>query len=504
MTNSWRIIISLLFFCLISEVKSAKILVVSLPHYSVVAESNAIAVELVKRGHSVTFYLPSDFDNTKAVPDLPIIRYGTNMTAMFLSMAKKINDDVYADGANVYFTMRNMRIDFCNQINDVKALKKLKDEKFDYAIVNLLFFMKCIYLIPHNLNIPYASVSTAITELEIGHPAAPSFIPFILSHYGTEMSFFERVVNLFYHLGPTIMLHYLFPSYDVSKTVPKISYNEAEDLPKKSEIFLENSDFVLNFPKPTMPNFIQVGGLTTKAPKPLPTEIKKFFDDAPDGVIVMSFGSIFKPNKRTKELFISVFSKLKQRVFWKNDDAKIVNNIWMQPWLPQNDALAHPNTKLVIYHCGNNGMFESLYNAVPLLCLPHTADQLSNAKKLDHFHIGRSLSVALLTEEMILEAIQDLLTDSTYAGNITHLSRIFHSRPETPAERAASWLEYVFKFGGGHLRSNQNKLSPFQLLMGDVWCFIFTVIVLGIYVAIYSIRKCLGFICKKKNKEKMN
>lgn len=89
MTNSWRIIISLLYFCLISEVKSAKILVVSLPHYSVVAESNAIAVELVKRGHSVTFYLPSDFDNTKAVPDLPIIRYGTNMTAMFLSMAKK-------------------------------------------------------------------------------------------------------------------------------------------------------------------------------------------------------------------------------------------------------------------------------------------------------------------------------------------------------------------------------------------------------------------------------
>ena len=500
----WMIITGFLFSCWLPKVKNVNILVIPMPHHSTAAESNAVAQELAKRGHRLTFYLPSDFDSKKSVPNLPIIRYGKNVSTTMLSFVKKLNDEVYSNKIDLFSKLKMFRYTICGQIIDPEAFKKLQEEKFDFAIVTFLFIMKCTYLVPYNLKIPYASISTAMTELEIGHPVAASFTPFLLSNYGTEMSFTERVINLFFHFASTIMVRHVFPVYDVSSAVPKISYIEAEDLPKKSEIFLENSDFILNFPKPTMPNFVQVGGLTTKAPLPLPAKIKKFFDEAPNGVIVMSFGSVFKPNEHTKKLFMSVFSKLEQRVFWKNDDKKQVGNIWMHSWLPQNDALAHPNTKMIIYHCGNNGMFESLYNAVPLLCLPHTVDQLSNAKKLAHFNIGKFLEVTSLSEEIVLNAIKDILSNPTYRENIKHLSSIFHSRPEKPAERAASSVEYVLKYGSKHLRSNQNKLSPFQLLNGDIWFFIFAVVTVVFIIVCFLIRKCLHFICMKKSKEKTN
>lgn len=500
----WMAIVGFLFCFQIHKVKSANILAIPVPHYSTVAEIHSVAQELFKRGHNVTFYLPTDYDTRKSITKLPIITYGKNATAIMSSIINQFNDEVFHRKINIVSKMGNMRKMSCLQVNDAEAFKKLQAEKFDFAIVNFAIFMKCLYLIPYNLKIPYASVSTAMIQLEIGHPVSTNFVPFILLPYGTEMSFSQRVHNFLYHFISTILLRHVFSPYDISSAVPKLSFPEAEDLPKMSEIFLENSDFVLDFPKPTMPNFIQVGGLTTKSPNPLPEEIKRFFDEAPHGVIVMSFGSFFKPNTRTKNLFLSLFPKLKQRVFWKNDDEKRIKNIWMQSWLPQNDALGHPNTKLIIYHCGNNGMFESLYNAVPLLCLPLAGDQLCNAKKLDHFHIGRALEITTLTEEIVLNTIRDLLEDPSYKKNISHLSKIFHSRPETPSKRAASSVEYILKYGSQHLRSNQNKLSAFQLLMGDVWLFIFAIITVVLLGIVFLFRKCLQFLCKKKNKEKIN
>jgi UDP:flavonoid glycosyltransferase YjiC (YdhE family) len=47
-------------------------------------------------------------------------------------------------------------------------------------------------------------------------------------------------------------------------------------------------------------------------------------------------------------------------VFGLGDVEKEMENVLFLPWLPQNDLLGHPKTKLFITHCGKNGIFEAL------------------------------------------------------------------------------------------------------------------------------------------------
>ncbi|CAM9728445.1 unnamed protein product [Laminaria digitata] len=55
---------------------------------------------------------------------------------------------------------------------------------------------------------------------------------------------------------------------------------------------------------------------------------------------------------------------------------------FVRPWLPQGAALAHPNMRAAVTHCGMGGLFECAVNAVPLVPLPFTlsADQPINAR----------------------------------------------------------------------------------------------------------------------------
>lgn len=50
-----------------------------------------------------------------------------------------------------------------------------------------------------------------------------------------------------------------------------------------------------------MPNIISIGGAHIKAPKALPADLQKYLDDAKDGVIYFSLGSIMKSANMPKE-----------------------------------------------------------------------------------------------------------------------------------------------------------------------------------------------------------
>lgn len=52
--------------------------------------------------------------------------------------------------------------------------------------------------------------------------------------------------------------------------------------------------------------------------------------------------------------------------------------------MPQNDVLGHPKTRLFIGHAGLNGIFESIYHGVPMLCSPFFGDQFDNARAAKH------------------------------------------------------------------------------------------------------------------------
>jgi hypothetical protein len=51
-------------------------------------------------------------------------------------------------------------------------------------------------------------------------------------------------------------------------------------------------------------------------------------------------------------------------------------------WVPQNDVLAHPNTRAFLSHVGVNSQYEAVYHSVPVVAMPAFADQYQNADKV--------------------------------------------------------------------------------------------------------------------------
>lgn len=479
---------------------SEKLLALPLPIQNHVIEMNTISKELVKRGYEVVFFLPRGFDINQLGQNTRVVRYGHKMVEKinhFFSRVNKQNNKL-----NTLTKMSGLREIICSHIyKDVNSLKKLREERFDFAIVDFVFFLKCLYLVPYNLSIPFASTGRHISQLDIGHPVTAS-LSYRSTPFKLEIPFHERVINLLYQFLSRLLVSYFVPRIDVSNIAPELSWSDEEDLPKKSDIFIESSDTILDFPEPVMPNFIRVGCLTVRTTNPLPHSVKNFFDTANNGVIVMSFGSKFQTSSLIHSLFLSVFQKLKQQIFWKCDEGKLFKNILMYSGLSENDVLAHPNTKLFIYHCGRNGLFESVYNGVPLLCIPHSEDQFENARKIVHFQIGQFLEISQFIEDDIQHAIIEILEEPKYLANIRNLSKIFRSRSETPAEQAAAALEHVIHFGGKHLRSNHIEQSLFQLLLGDIWLAAFVLFTFLFMFILFSVWKCVFIIHNIKKKLK--
>ncbi|PVD26850.1 hypothetical protein C0Q70_11997 [Pomacea canaliculata] len=53
-------------------------------------------------------------------------------------------------------------------------------------------------------------------------------------------------------------------------------------------------------------------------------------------------------------------------VFRSNISSPNSKKILTSSWIPQNDLLAHPNTRVFVSHCGNDGQYEALFHAVPV------------------------------------------------------------------------------------------------------------------------------------------
>ncbi|XP_078616635.1 UDP-glucuronosyltransferase 2A3-like [Branchiostoma floridae x Branchiostoma japonicum] len=327
-----------------------------------------------------------------------------------------------------------------------------------------------------------------------------SYVPSTYSSFTDKMTFLERMSNALIDVLTNSAFQWTVLSGFDDLAQKYVSQNEStQSVVSRTDVWLYTTDSLLDFPRPTMPNIVHVGGLHVRESKPLSMEMEDFMESSGnEGVIVVSFGSIVKTMPMEKaEILASAFSRLRQKVVWRYGGKRppgLGDNTRLMDWLPQNDLLGHPRTRAFVTHTGAHGVYEALYHGVPMVCLPTWGDQTGNAARIEAHGVGIKLDFDTITTEQLYQAIVQVTEDVRYKETAARLSRLHRDQPQSPMERAVWWIEHVIKYGGlPHLRARAMELPWYQYYLLDVAAFLL-VSCSGVLWAVW--RSC-SFICSK-------
>ncbi|XP_042559876.1 UDP-glucuronosyltransferase 2A1-like [Clupea harengus] len=391
---------------------------------------------------------------------------------------------------------------------DDVLMKSLTDAKFDVVLTDP--GTGGGVLLARRLNLPLVLNVRWTVHGEAHFAIAPSplsYVPYPGAELTDKMTFSQRVQN---------MLTYAFGLFQIATIVtphytafckrffgPEVDYFS---LFQDADIWLMRNDFTFEFPRPTMPNVVYMSGFQCKPARPLPVDLEEFVQRSGEhGVIIMSLGTLFAelPSDITEEI-AAAFAQLPQKVIWRHKGAKpssLGNNTLLVDWMPQNDLLGHPKTKVFVAHGGTNGVQEAIYHGVPIAGLPLVFDQPDNLSRMERRGTAKVVDIAILDRAVFVEALRAVLYEPSYRENMQRLSRIHHDQPMKPLDRAIFWIEYVMRNGGApHLRTQSFRMSWMAYHSIDVILTLLMALLLLLFIMFLAIKKCYSVLFKKKVK----
>ncbi|KAF2366712.1 UDP-glucuronosyl/UDP-glucosyltransferase, partial [Trinorchestia longiramus] len=344
-----------------------------------------------------------------------------------------------------------------------------------------------------------------------GNWLPPSVVPCIFLPYDESMNFFERVENVFSLWEDTKWRGKILSTEKafLEKRFPNVG--DLSRYYEKSSLTFINSHPAMENPVPLLPNQIEIGLLNARRAEPLPKDLEDFIESSGDhGVIYFSLGTFTKSTdipSRAKLAFVEAFRRVPQKVIWgyDGDDLDLPANVLKRSFLPQQDILGHPKTRVYISHCGIQSTQEAKYHGVPVLAVPVSFDQPRNAARMVRKNIAVSLSWDTLTADHIVEALNILINDTSYSARMKQLSAVLQDQKESPGERAVWWIEYVIRHRGApHLQYTGKQLHFLQYICADIIAFLVVCLYISyrLFKAIVLIAFGLVFPASKQHKLK--
>ncbi|XP_038068056.1 UDP-glucuronosyltransferase 2C1-like [Patiria miniata] len=343
-------------------------------------------------------------------------------------------------------------------------------------------------------------------------PSPLAYVPEFVTGYTDIMSFPQRVKNYLISAATLLIYDYvLFAGVDRARAEAGLDTRMGtREIVARSELFILNWDFHIEFPRPISPNTILIGGLTIGPPKPLPQVFEDFIQGSGEhGVVIFSVSTLLHVmDMDMAEMIAAALAKLPQRVIWKylgeERPGALGNNTMIVPWISQKDLMAHEKTRLLIYHGGLNGGYEAMYYGVPILGIPLFTDQVDDLVRLK-YHVGMAdyfpKGVRGLTSEQLYQGIRRVLDDPSYQENATRASgKLRDSQSERgvteglPLARTARWIEYAMEHGTAHLQTKQDSLAWYQHILLDVTC----IYVAAIGAVLWALNKLCCCCCRRQ------
>lgn len=459
--------------------------------------------ELHTRGHEITVMRPSDSWYIK--PESPhyksiTVNSSTGLNEEGFGLFVDTMMNMKRKGASLwdsislelelveqFYEMHKKLIQMMGDMfEDTKMMQSLRDAKYDLVLTDPT--VGGGVLLAHRLGLPLV-FNVRWTIQGEGHqaiaPSPLSYVPIPGAELTDKMTFSERVKNILYYFFTCFQIWYVAePNY--KPFVHRYFGNDVHymELFQAADIWLMRNDFTFEFPRPTMPNVVYMSGFQCKPSKPLSKELEDFVQSSGEhGVIVMTLGTLVGklPEDITEEIAAG-FAQLPQKVIWRHKGKRpstLGNNTLLLDWLPQNDLLGHPKTRVFVAHGGTNGLQEAIYHGVPLVGLPLMFDQPDNFFRMKARGVAKVLDIATVNKDNFLEALKEVLYDPTYREKMKVLSNLHRDQPMKPLDRAMFWIEFVMRHkGAAHLRTESYKMSMIQYHSIDVVAFLTAVILL--------------------------
>lgn len=438
----------------------------------------------------------------KVLPMMLKFERGTYPLMNFLRMSVEVMD--------IFIEIHRAIGEFVSLIlDDQELMRNLKDSKFDLVLTDPSWGAGLIMAKYLNLPLVYNVRWLLPDEAHLAIAPSPlSYIPITGSRNTDKMTFLQRFKNIVFHLTTRIQ-SYLVVKLVYQKICDKYLGlgNDFNQLMLDADLWLMRVDFVFEYPRPTMPNVVYIGGFHCKPAKPLPQHLEEFVQSSGEhGVIIMSLGTFVNElPSDISNVIAAAFAKLPQKVIWRHTGgrpATLGNNTLLVDWMPQNDLLGHPKMKLFVAHGGTNGVQEAIYHGVPVLGLPLFFDQYDNLLRLKERGGAEILTINTVDKDNnFLKALKEVLTEPSYKINMQRLSRLHRDKPMKPLDNALFWIEFVIRHkGAAHLRTESYRLPWYSYHSVDVILFLAGAVMLVLVTSFILIRWLCSAMCKHKVK----
>jgi len=266
----------LLFSFLHKEVTSKRILAVEfIGTKSHVLTYLPLLEELSKRGHLVTLLSPLENYAKEGIREIKTVGMDT-MKAADLNVYDMKEQNLDLD---VFQFLTELAPKACRELYDRADIQGIMAESFDLIILQPMFNDCALGLVhklmqrnlaPLILFTPTSTPSFIVGFTGGHHP--PSFVPSTFTGFRDEMTFWERMQNFGAEALMTVAFSYYYlPLMEevyrekLGKEIPS-----ARHILSTASIILSNGHFSISRPKPNLPDVIDVGGIHSMPPKPLP------------------------------------------------------------------------------------------------------------------------------------------------------------------------------------------------------------------------------------------
>jgi glucuronosyltransferase len=227
--------------------------------------SEALLKSLAARGHQV--YVVGHFPQKKPIPNYTDISVEGSYRGVFnsLSVQSALEFGQYYNLLIFFFQTAN---DICKTVLEHPRVQELisSNNTFDLIITEILG-PDCMNGFSHRFEAPIISMISSVIlpwgNDRIGNPDHPGYIPNYFFPYSQHMTLGQRLTNSVFTEALKFGLH-IFSELPAEKLLKKHfgqNVPTLSELKKKTSLILVNSHFSLNNPRPTVPGFVEVGGL---------------------------------------------------------------------------------------------------------------------------------------------------------------------------------------------------------------------------------------------------